>query len=91
MRHHYGNLSQSLCNYNGVAEVLYEEDPELISQKTLASMESTGQEKVVLLSAIRRAVHKNDKKLEVIVSVLLQFSKNVPLANAIWKDYSKLY
>ena len=66
----------------------------MISEQTLTNLESTGQSelerRIVLLRAVRYAVCTKYNKLEVFAGVLLKFSNNVPLANAILKDYSKL-
>ena len=94
LRCHYATLSQSLHDPVGVGRLLHFEDSIIISDQTLTNLESTGQSeserRIVLLRAVRYAVHTKYNKLEVFASVLLKFSINVPLANAILKDYSKL-
>ena len=43
----------------------------------------------ILLTALRDAIHTDHQFLKVFAEVLLKFTENVPLANAILKDYSK--
>ena len=77
-----------------MGRLLHFEDSKIISEQTLTNLESTGQSeserRIVLLRAVRCAVHTKYNKLEVFAGVLLKFSINVPFANAILKDYSKL-
>ena len=91
---HYASLSRSLHDPVAVGRFLHFEDSIMISEQTLTNLESTGQSeserRIVLLRAVRYAVRTKYNKLEVFVNVLLKFSINVPLANAILKDYSKL-
>ena len=93
LRCHYAALCQSLHDPVGVGRLLHFEDSKIISEQTLTNLESTGQSeserRIVLLRAVRCAVHTKYNKLEVFAGVLLKFSINVPFANAILKDYSK--
>ena len=93
LRCHYGTLSQSLRYPIRVAQLLHEE--EVISQTRLTIVKFTaesftGDEAIfLLLKAIRRVVHSNYYNLKIFISILLQFSENVPCANAILKDCGK--
>ena len=91
MQRHYGALSQSLEDPISVARILHEE--EILSETVLESIKSTrlmvSERRTVLLRAVRGAVHSSSQNLKVFASVLLKFTDNVPLANAILNDYSK--
>ena len=90
---HYGTLSQSLQYPIRVAELLCGE--RVISETTLSVVKnkqrSQSEEKaiIVLLHAVRHAVHSNYSNLLVFASVLLKFTSNVPCAKAILKDCGK--
>lgn len=77
-----------------VGQSLFDEDSTIISEETLLSLESfdrpESERRVLLLRAVRGAVHTSSHNLEVFISVLLKFTKNVPLATAMLKDYSEL-
>ena len=45
--------------------------------------------RLVLLQAVRHAVHYNYSNLTIFASVLLRFTSNVPCAKAILKDCGK--
>ena len=88
--HHYGQLSQSLQDSISVARILHEE--EIISETLLEHIESAQsatERRVLLLSAICCAIHISHHNIKVFASVLLKFTDNVPIANAILNDYSK--
>ena len=88
--HHYGRLSQSLQDSISVARILHEE--EILSETLLEHIESSQsvtERRAFLLSAICGAIHISHHSLKVFASVLLKFTDNVPLANAILNDYSK--
>ena len=88
--HHYGQLSQSLQDSISVAHILHEQ--EILSETLLEHIESTKsatERRAFLLSAICGAIHISHYNLKVFASVLLKFTDNVPLANAILNDYSK--
>ena len=93
LRCHYGNLSQTLQYPVRVAELLCGE--RVISETTLSVVKnkqrSQLEEKaiIVLLHAVRHAVHSNYSNLPVFASVLLKFTSNVPCAKAILKDCGK--
>ena len=93
LRCHYGTLSKSLHDPISVGWLLCEQDPMIISEETLTSVEfirkCESERRVVLLGAVRCAVHSNSNNLEIFVNVLLKFSENVLLAKVIWNDYSK--
>ena len=93
---HYATLSQSLRDPIRVAQLLCHEDSTIISDDILTSIETIGRSEeseigTVLLKAVRRAVRVSHRNLEVFASVLKRFPKNVPLANAILTDYSRLF
>ena len=87
---HFGGLQQSLWNPISVARILHDE--KIISEIVLNSVESPSQtledRRTILLTALQYAIHTNYRFLEVFAEVL-KFTENVPLANAILKDYSK--
>ena len=93
LRCHYGTLSQSLQYPIRVAELLCGE--RVISETTLSVIKnkqrSQSEEKaiIVLLHAVRHAVHSNYSNLAIFASVLLKFTSNVPCAKAILKDCGK--
>ena len=92
---HYASLSQSLDDPVSVGWLLCDHDERILSEETLKNLESTGksesESRIVLLRAIRGAVHTNYQNLKVFASLLLRFQENVPLAVGILKDYSKQY
>ena len=92
MQCHYGALSQSLQDPITVTHMLHRE--EILSDTVLENIKSTrltvSERRTVLLRAVRGAVHSSSQNLKVFASVLLKFTDNVPLANAILNDYSKL-
>ena len=94
LRCHYAALCLSLHDPVGVGQLLHFEDSKIISEQTLTNLESTrlseSERRIVLLKAVRYAVRTKYNKLEVFAGILLKFSMNVPFANAILKDYSKL-
>ena len=91
LRCHYATLSQFLHDPISVGWLLCEQDPTIISEETLSSLEHSSQSesviKGVLLKGVRHAVHINHHNLEVFGSVLKRFTENVPLGNAIFNDY----
>ena len=93
LRNHYGRLSQSLQNPIDVARMLHGEG--VFSETLLTSMNMESPrvslllKRTALLRAVRGAVHSSTHNLKVFASVLLNFTDNVPLANAILNDYSK--
>ena len=93
LRCHYGTLSKSLHDPISVGWLLCEQDPMIISEETLTSVEFIrkyeSERRVVLLRAVRCAVRSNSNNLDVFVNVLLKFSENVLVAKAILNDYSK--
>ena len=94
LRCHYAILSQCLYDPMSVGQLLFDEDSTIISEEILLSVESfdrpESERRVLLLRAVRGGVHTSSHNLEVFISVLLKFAKNVPLATAMLKDYSKL-
>ena len=84
---HYGVISQSLHYPIRVAQLLHGE--KLISELTLANIETCNQPATLLLKSVRNSVHNNYQNIEVFASVLQQFSDNIHLGNAIMKDYGK--
>ena len=93
LRCHYGTLSQSLRYPIRVAQLLHEEEVILQTRLTIVKFTAesfTGEEAIfLLLKAICCAVHSNYYNLKMFISILLQFSENVPCTNAILKDYGK--
>ena len=93
LRCHYGTLSQSLQYPVGIAELLCGE--KVISKTTLSFVKkkqhSQSAEKaiIVLLQAVRHAVHTNYHNLMIFASVLLKFTINVPCGEGILKDCGK--
>ena len=93
LRCHYGTLSQSLQYPIRVAELLCGEG--VISETTLSVVknkqrsQSEETARLVLLQAVRHAVHYNYSNLTIFASVLLRFTSNVPCAKAILKDCGK--
>ena len=93
LRCHYGTLSQSLKYPVRIAQLLHDEG--VISKEVLANIQekqcSQSEENaiVVLLQAVRHAVHSIYHNLEVFASVLLKQTNNVPCANAIIWDCSE--
>ena len=91
LRCHYAILSQSLHDPISIGCLLCDQDPTIISEETLSSLEHSSQSesviKGVLLKLLCRAVHINHHNLEVFASVLKRFTENVPLGNAIFNDY----
>ena len=91
LRCHYVTLSQSLYDPISVGWLLCDQDPTIISEETLSSLEHSSQSesviKGVLLKSLRHAVHNNHHNLEVFASVLNRFTENIPLGNAIFNDY----
>ena len=45
--------------------------------------------RIILLTALQDAIHNDYQFLKMFAKLLLEFTENVPLANAILKDYSK--
>ena len=90
---HFSHLSQSLHDPISVARMLHGE--EVLSEATLTSLESSrqtlSQRRASLLDAVLGAIRASYHNLEVFASVLLKFTDNVPLANAILSDFSKLF
>ena len=84
---HYGKLSQFLQDPIKVGKLL---TPQVISQETMESIESSGQERTILLKAIRSAVHINKDNLELFVRAVEKVPQNDKLAKDIWKDFSQL-
>ena len=91
LRCHYTTLSQSLHDPISIGWLLCDQDPTIISEETLSSLEHSSQSesviKGVLLKSLRCAVHINHHNLEVFASVLKRFTENIPLGNAIFNDY----
>ena len=89
LRYHYGTLSQSLHDSISVGWLLCDQDPTIISEETLSSLEYSSQSviKGAVLKGVRHAVHINHHNLEVFASVLKRFTENVPLGEAIFNDY----
>ena len=83
LRCHYGTLSQSLQYPVRVAQYLYGEG--VISKaiffivKYTAESHSIGKASLVLLRAIRHAIHTNYHHLMIFASVLLKFTSNALL------------
>ena len=88
---HFSQLSQSLHDPISVARMLHGE--KILSEATLTSVESTrqtlSQRRARLLDAVLDAICISYHNLEVFASVLLKFTDNVPLANAILSDFSE--
>ena len=87
LRCHYGTLSQSLQYPVTVAQYLYREG--VITKNRLAIIKCTiksGKGLLILLQAVRHAVHTNYHNLEIFASVLLKHTSNVPCAKAIIQD-----
>ena len=88
---HFGKLQQSLQYPISVARFLHNE--KIISETVLNSVKSAsqtlGDKRKILLTALQDAINTNYQFLKVFAEVLLKFTINVPLANAILKDYSK--
>ena len=76
-----------------VGQLLFDEDSTIIPEETLLSVESfdrpESERRALLLRAVRGAVHTSGHNLEIFIGVLLKFTKNVPLATAMLKDYSE--
>ena len=93
LRCHYGTLSKSLHHPISVGWLLCEQDPMIISEEILTSVEfirkCESERRAVLLRAVRCAVRSNSNNLEIFVNVLLKFSENVLVAKSILNDYSK--
>ena len=93
LRCHYGTLSQSLQYPVRVAELLCVE--KVISETALSFIKkkqhSRSEEKaiIVLLQAVRHAVHTNYHNLMIFASILLKFTSNVPCGEAVLKDCGK--
>ena len=93
LRCHYGTLSQSLRFPVRVAHYLYGEG--IITKTRLAIIKytakslSTNKALLMLLGAVRHAVHTNYHHLTIFASVLLKFTSTVPCANAVLKDCGK--
>ena len=93
LRCHYGTLSQSLRYPVKVAHYLYGEG--VITKTRLAIIKytakslSTNKALLMLLGAVRHAVHTNYHHLMIFASVLLKFTSTVPCANAILEDCGK--
>ena len=93
LRCHYGTLSQSLRYPVRVAHYLYGEG--VITKTRLAIIKytakslSTNKALLMLLGAVRHAVHTNYHHLMIFTSVLLKFTSTVPCANVILKDCGK--
>ena len=87
---HFGRLQRSLRYPISVARILHDE--KIISEMVLNSVESPsqtlGDRRIILLTVLQNAILTNYQFLEVFAKVL-KFTENVPLANAILKDYSK--
>ena len=90
---HYGTLSQSLRYPVRVARYLCGEG--VITKTRLAIIQytakslSTNKALLMLLGAVRHAVHTNYHHLMIFASVLLKFTSTVPCANAILMDCGK--
>ena len=88
---HFGRLQQSLQSPISVARFLHDE--KIISEMVLNSVKSAsqtlGDRRIILLTALQDAINTNYQFLKVFADVLSKFTENVPLANAILKDYSK--
>ena len=90
---HYATLSQSLRYPVRVAHYLYGE--RVITKTRLANIQytakslSTNKALLMLLGAVRHAVHTNYHHLMIFASVLLKFTSTVSCANAILKDCGK--
>ena len=86
-------LSQFLRDPVSVACMLHGE--RVFSETLLISMNmespklSLSLKRTALLRAVRSVVHSSSQNLKVFASVLLKFTGNVPLANAILNEYSK--
>ena len=87
LRCHYGIIAQSLHYPISVAQLLHGE--RLISELTLANIETCNQPVTLLLKSVRNSVHNNYQNVKVFASVLQRFSDNIHLGNAIMKDYGK--
>ena len=91
LRCHYATLSQFLHDPISIGWLLCDQDPTIISEETLSSLEHSSQSesviKGVLLKSLRRAVHINHHNLEVFASILKRFTKNISLGDAIFNDY----
>ena len=88
LQYHYGKLSQFLQDAIKVAELL---SPQMLSLKTMESIQHSGHERIMLLKAIRKAVHTDKHNLELFVSALELVPQNYILAVNIWKDCGQLY
>ena len=88
LRCHYGTLSQSLQYPISIGQQLYGEGVIAWTELPIAKNKqySHSEEKVLLLRAVRHAVHTNYYNLEVFASVLLEVPGNVSCANAILND-----
>ena len=87
LRCHYGTLSQSLQCPIQIAQFLYGE--KIISEAEVVSMETCNQSVMVLLKAVRYAVHTNYQNLKVFASVLQRFTDNIKLGDSIMKEYGE--
>ena len=88
LQYHYGKLSQFLQDAIEVAKLL---SPQMLSLKTMESIQHSGHEKIMLLKAIRKAVNTDKYNLELFVSALELVPQNYVLAVNIWKDCGQLY
>ena len=90
-QHYHNALCQSLHDPISVARMLHGE--KILSEATLTIVESTrqtlSQRRTTLLDAALDAIRNSYHNLEVFASVLLKFTDNVPLANAILSDFSE--
>ena len=87
LRCHYGALSQSLRCPIQVGQFLYGE--KIISETEVVSMETCNQSVMVLLKAVRYAVHTNYQNLKVFGIVLQRFTDNIELGESIIKEYGE--
>ena len=87
LRCHYGALSQSLRCPIQIAQFLYSE--KIISETEVVSVETCNQSVMVLLKAVRYAVHTKYQNLMVFASVLQRFTDNFKLGDSIMKEYGE--
>ena len=61
----------------------------MVLNSVKSASQTLGDRRIILLTALQDAINTNYQFLKVFAEVLLKFTENVPLANAILKDYSK--
>ena len=76
-------VAELLCGERVISETTLS----VVKNKQWSQAEETA--RLVLLQAVRHAVHYNYSNLTIFASVLIRFTSNVPCGKAILKDYGK--